>query len=414
MFRKWFWVFLSTLLISLSNVQSAAAAETLLGTISMAVPQDAVFTSDGSVVWIISHSDQKIYKYSTATRTALGSVSLGGSAYSAVFNADESKLYVQIVSGTYGIAVINTSTLTKSVISLTGSTWGITTSPNKEFIYITEGSGVVRKISTSTDTIVASSTLPTTGQVRDVKTSPDGSFIYVCDWNNSKVYKLNSSDLSLVGSLTATGATFVAISSDGTYGFIMPYSGSNIYKFNTSNMSIISTISGFNSAAEAIFSNDGLYLYIENAGNGSISKMKLSDNAVTSTFGSATATAWHAALSPNGNELYQMSTAGTIYVYDLGNPVIVTLSLTLPSSATYRTSTVISVGVSSGAGKVTFQANGKSIPGCIKVQVSSLSASCTFKPSLHGGIVITASYRDSAGTTIQRKTLSVKARSGNR
>jgi hypothetical protein len=62
------------------------------------------------------------------------------------------------------------------------------------------------------------------------------------------------------------------------------------------------------------------------------------------------------------------------------------------SSATYRTSRVISVNVSV-AGKVSFFAQGKSIPGCIKVPTvtsGSISASCTWIPSQRGQISITA------------------------
>lgn len=400
-------------LVLLIPTQSASAAETLLGTFSVGTAEDALFSADGSTVWIISHSDQKIYKYSTATRTVLGNVSLGGNAYAGAMSLDGSKIYVALINASQ-VVVVNTAALTKTTIATSGVGWGITMAPAGDYVYVSENGGIVQKISTATDSIVTTVTLPTTGQLRDMKMSQNGTFLYVTDYTSSELYKLNASDLSVSGSLTLSRATFIALAPDDSYGFVMPYTGSNLYKFSTANMTLTSTISGFSSAAEAMFSNDGQFLYVQNAGNGSFSKMRLSDNTVTSTFGSASATAWRAALSPNGNELYQMSTAGTVYVYDLGNPIIVTLSLTLPSSATYRTSTLISIGVSSGTGKVTFQANGKNIPGCIKVQVSSLSASCSFKPSTHGGISITATYSDSSGTTTQKKTLAVKARTGNR
>lgn len=391
----------------------AQAAETLVTSFSIPTAEDALYSADGSVIWIVSFGDQAIYKYSTATRTSLGSVGLGATAYSAVMTPDESKIYVNLIS-TGAVAVVNTSTLTKTTIATSSSTWGIAMSPSGDYVYVTSGGGVVQKISTATDSVVSTGNLPTTGQTRDVKVSPDGNHLYVNDWNNGKLYKLNASDLSLVGSLSIVGATFIAISPSSNYGFVMPYTGSNIYKFSTSNMTLISTIGGFSSAAEAMFSKDGLYLYVQNAGNGSFSKMRLSDNSIVSTFGSASPTAFHAALSPNGNEMYQMSTAGTVYVYELGNPVTVNLSLTLPSSALYRSNTSITLNSSASTGKVSFAVNGKRIAGCQKLSLVSSVATCIFKPSLHGALRIVATYTDGALSQSREGSLLVNKRISTR
>lgn len=52
-------------------------------------------------------------------------------------------------------------------------------------------------------------------------------------------------------------------------------------------------------------------------------------------------------------------------------------------------STTITVSVSV-EGRVTFKANGKNIGGCIKLATTSLSASCTFKPSVQGSLYVVA------------------------
>jgi hypothetical protein len=407
-------VFLSLLVgIIATPVFEARAAETLVTSFSVALAEDAVYSADGSEIWIVSYGDQKLYKYSTSTRTVLGSVALGATGYSGVMTPDGSKIYVNLIS-TNAVAVVNTVALTKTNITTSSSTWGITMSPAGDYVYVTSGGGVVQKISTTSDSVISTTSLPTTGQTRDIKMSSDGNYLYVNDWNNGKLYKLNASDLSVAASLSIPGATFIAISPSASYGFVMPYTGSNIYKFSTSTMSLISTISGFSSAAEAMFSNDGLYLYVQNAGNGSFSKMRLSDNTIVSTFGSAVATAFHAALSPNGNEMYQMSTAGTVYVYDLGNPVISTISLTLPTNATYRTNTNLTANFSSNGGLVTFYANGKYIPRCIKILVAAGSATCTFKPSIHGVISISAVGTVSGQSAKTFATLNVEKRTNKR
>jgi hypothetical protein len=68
-------------------------------------------------------------------------------------------------------------------------------------------------------------------------------------------------------------------------------------------------------------------------------------------------------------------------------------SITIPSAtATFRQSIVLTATIASagGDGKVTFFANGKKIPGCIKKSSVSLVATCTWKPSNRGAVLISA------------------------
>lgn len=70
-----------------------------------------------------------------------------------------------------------------------------------------------------------------------------------------------------------------------------------------------------------------------------------------------------------------------------------TISLNVPSSFSYRTSSTLIATVST-PGKVTFFANGKRIGGCVSlstVSSSTITASCEYKPAIRGGISISAS-----------------------
>lgn len=69
-----------------------------------------------------------------------------------------------------------------------------------------------------------------------------------------------------------------------------------------------------------------------------------------------------------------------------------TLALSIPSNATFRTATAI-IATASTAGKVTVFANGKRIPGCIKISTVSagtITATCNWKPSSRGSVQISA------------------------
>jgi hypothetical protein len=92
-------------------------------------------------------------------------------------------------------------------------------------------------------------------------------------------------------------------------------------------------------------------------------------------------------------------------------------SLTIPtSSATYRQSIVITANISTvgGDGKVTFFANGKKIPGCIRRPSVSLVATCSWRPNNRGAIVITASIAPTDSSLVTSYSSPVIFLVGNR
>lgn len=89
-------------------------------------------------------------------------------------------------------------------------------------------------------------------------------------------------------------------------------------------------------------------------------------------------------------------------------------------SLVYRQIKTISA-VSTVAGKVTFKANGKNIPGCVGKSVSTLNSftvTCLFRPSIHGLVTIstmlTPTDTSFVGVVISSTRLFVGGRSGNR
>ena len=71
----------------------------------------------------------------------------------------------------------------------------------------------------------------------------------------------------------------------------------------------------------------------------------------------------------------------------------------LPSSPvvlSFRVLSLLKVTIAS-PGKVTFYANGRRIPGCIRIAATTL-ASCSYKPTTHGGITLTAEVTPNSGS----------------
>ena len=90
------------------------------------------------------------------------------------------------------------------------------------------------------------------------------------------------------------------------------------------------------------------------------------------------------------------------------------------TSSTYRGATTISINLTI-ASQVTFLASGKKIPGCVKVSTSGTSpnivATCTWRPSLHGNLAISAIIYPNGGglsSTTGPVSIGISKRTNNR
>lgn len=112
------------------------------------------------------------------------------------------------------------------------------------------------------------------------------------------------------------------------------------------------------------------------------------------------------------------SWASDVYLLAYSTPIEVATTTNLPtlsSTPTKSTTTNLSV-VVSAEGKVTFYANNKFIPGCRAIPTSSLSATCKWKPSIHGTVTVKATLTPTASnylmstsppltTNVERRTI---------
>jgi len=94
------------------------------------------------------------------------------------------------------------------------------------------------------------------------------------------------------------------------------------------------------------------------------------------------------------------------------------LSFTFSGNATYRQITSLSATVAPVTGRITFYAQGKAIPGCKNVLVSSSPYVCSWKPSQHNSVTITATYDPTASgySTVNSNPTAIRVvpRSGTR
>ncbi len=94
------------------------------------------------------------------------------------------------------------------------------------------------------------------------------------------------------------------------------------------------------------------------------------------------------------------------------------VSVSLSGNATYRQLASLSATVAPLTGRITFYAQGKAIPGCKNVLVSSSPYVCSRKPSQHNSVTITATYDPTANgystITTSPTAIRVVPRSGTR
>jgi hypothetical protein len=101
--------------------------------------------------------------------------------------------------------------------------------------------------------------------------------------------------------------------------------------------------------------------------------------------------------STNSGASYTLRSDNLVYLMNINGtggiaPIASSISISANQSGTYRQISTVSasLGVAGSDGRVTFYANGKRIAGCINLLSTSLSASCSWKPSTRGALALTA------------------------
>lgn len=129
-------------------------------------------------------------------------------------------------------------------------------------------------------------------------------------------------------------------------------------------------------------------------------------------------------LSPNTNYTFQVTATnsdGTSTASANSNSILTpknspTVNLSTASKVlTYGTVTTVTASATE-AGKITFKANGKKIPKCLKLSIST-SVGCAWKPALHGVINLTVDFIPNSANSLPittSLTVSARSRSNNR
>jgi dipeptidyl aminopeptidase/acylaminoacyl peptidase len=395
----------------------ASALETTLASFSVAGAEGAVVSPDGSIIYVLNCTNLRLEKWTTTNPTLQGTLPLGGCGYNLAMTPDGSKLVVATALNN-SIEIITTSNFTAVArLATTANPRSAVISPAGDTAFVALADGKIAKVSLTSNTIVSTTAITGAGAIFDIAATADGATLYLCTQNN-RLMKVQTSNLSVLSQATLfQPCWFVALAPDESYAYTSYYSPSvKFERITTSTMTVAATITGTSNTAQGQFSKDGNYFYITNHGTGKVLKYRTSDNALVLTLSGSYGQIWHSAIDSRGEYLYVMSIDGTVYKIGAdGAQVTATGTLTIPNTGTFRTNVTISMSVSPTGGYVTFYQNGKYIPGCQKVLASTSTVTCTFKPTVHGQVAISALYKVSGNTsTLESKYLAVRARTALR
>jgi hypothetical protein len=366
----------------------------------------SAMSTDGSVIAAASNGGEvSTSRDGGTTWTSNGSIGRGLTWNCLAVSGDGNVIY----AGAFGAGILKSTNQGQTFTTLTGTGFpgtgvalnGCTTNNDgSKFAFIAGGGGVYYSANGGTSaTLIRSRNLcGSTYEFLTVAMTNDGSkFATTCATNNTYVF-VSSNGGTTWETTTATAATQsreLKASADGRV-LIATYS-STAPKVSTDWGATWSTIAGVGTshAYGLSINSDGSLIVLGQASSaGNLYYSMNRGSSFTQASGLPVGYYSTAALSGDSTKLLvgiDGALLKTISV-DLTFPTGNFASLGLNTTPSYRGSVTLTATLATAGtdGKVTFFANGKRIPGCIKVSSSALVATCTWKPSSKGSVTLSA------------------------
>ncbi len=210
------------------------------------LPQATAVSPDGQTLAVANAIGHSISLIDTATNTVQTTIALANDPISVAYTPDGTSLYVSFGS-VPGVAVINTSNNTVSSLSIspTCNPKDVTINSSSSLLYLgCSYHAYILKVGIpggSTSTFYSPGG---TNYFSQTTLSPDNTNLYaVSPGSPNKLYKIQTSNSSLLGSLTLTySPTDILVNPTGTRVFVSDSSNSKIEIVDTSTMTVVSTI----------------------------------------------------------------------------------------------------------------------------------------------------------------------------
>jgi YVTN family beta-propeller protein len=255
-----------------------------------------------------------------------------GSGFGTATAQGQTRAYVTNLSGT--VSVVNTTTnAVIATIPVGIFPSGVAITPDGSRAYVVNIINSISVIDTTTNTVVT--TIPSGQFPSGIAITPDGSRAYVV---NQFVDNQGSNTVSVVDTMTNTivatisvgrGPSKIAITPDGTRAYVPNQQDFIISVIDTATNTVVTTIP-VNGTAGIAITPDGTKAYVTSPGAGTVSVVDIATNTVVATISVGTnQTPFDVAITPNGTRAYvTINSPNVVAVIDTAtNTMVATISV---------------------------------------------------------------------------------------
>ncbi|MFM6940470.1 MAG: hypothetical protein ACKOXI_00600 [Candidatus Planktophila sp.] len=403
-----------TLIPILAPTQAGAVAVDAISNtflFPLITPGSTAVSPDGTIAIVSSTSSNTVYRINLLTNTVIDTVTIlnAGGGYRSTIDANGRYAYLLDILGNQIYKMDLTNDSITATITGVPSPRGIAAAPDGSYMIAVSNqvNANYYKIDATTNSVTTySGILPT--NPFEVAISPDGTKAVFGSYANNRFMLVDLTTNTLIRSYTASYSGVPVWTPDSSAIYACNQQGAQIYKIDPSSTTITTYSIPGGTCTSIAMSPNGSYIVVASTNNSVYRILTSTPSTVAATTTGFSSLPWDVKIGSNSTNgefaiITDRNNKAVYRIYEgVGSaPIAASLNLTAASLvATYRSALSITAS-SNTAGKVTFYADGKKIPGCI-ARTTTLNithdVTCLWKPAVHKSYQITANVTPSSGS----------------
>lgn len=232
-------------------------------------PYEVVFNAAGSLAYVTHAIDHTIGVVNTAAETQTATYPVAGQPIRVRVGLGESKLYITLTDGNLIILNPSNGTYASPPVLIGGVLNGLELTPNGSRLWVSNTSGMVAEINTSTDAMARS--IPMGGRPQDMTISADGSTLYVANEDGwVGVYDL--ANLARIDSIPVSDAFGLALNPAGSQLWVSRSRAGVVTVFYTESRAHAGTVNTGGVPRHIAFTSDGTALIANESSSAQIAR----------------------------------------------------------------------------------------------------------------------------------------------
>jgi len=232
-------------------------------------PYDVVFNATATLAYVTNLTDQTVGVVNTTTNTQIATYPVAAEPIRVRVGRGGSKLYVTQIDGNLVILNASNGTAANPPVFIGGILNGVALTPDSSRLWVSNTSGMVAEINTSTDAVARS--IPMGGRPQDVTISPDGSTLYVAN-EDGWVGVYNLTNLARIDSIPVPAAFGLALNPAGSQLWVSCSRVGLVTVFYTASRAYAGTVTTGGVPRHIAFASDGTALIANEAGVAQIAR----------------------------------------------------------------------------------------------------------------------------------------------